>query len=71
MVSTRIKGIIVLCGVAAVIQVLFEDFVVFAGLTDSNGGVPVWVYLVVPTVLMGVLIVVLIGGAILTDDTLR
>ena len=71
MVSTRIKGIIVLCGVASVTQVFFEDIVVFAELTGSTGGVPVWVYLVVPTVLMGVLIVILIGGAILTDDTLR
>lgn len=71
MVSTRIKGVIGLCGFAAVVQVFFEDLVAFVGLTDGSGQVPVWVYLVVPTLLMAVLIVVLIGGGIAAADTLR
>lgn len=71
MVSTRTKGLIAFVIAAAVIQIFFEDLVVFIGLTGSGGQAPDWVFLVVPSVLMGILIVVLIGGAIATDDTLR
>ncbi len=71
MASTRTKGLIALIVAAAVFQVFFEDVFVFLGLTGSGDQPPEWVFLVVPSVLMGILIVVLIGGAIATDDTLQ
>ena len=70
MAWTRIRTLAGLVVAVALLQVFFEDLVVFAGLTDG-GGAPDWVFVAVPALLTSLLIVILIGGAIASDDTLR
>jgi len=74
MTTRRLKGVAVFVLCLALLQVFFEDLVMFVATTDTGG--PDWLssplFLAgVPLLLSVALIAVLLGGALFYADTLR